>query len=295
MRTSIKMYDTLILSGNSTNAIVTMGALQHLYDKKLLDRVKNFIGTSSGSILSLLLCIGYTPLDLLCFMCTEKVYKKMHTFNIGNMLLGKGALMTFEPITNSIESLVTNKLGFIPTMVEVKNMFDTNLVCVTYNLTKDERVYISPATHPHLSVLIALRMSSTFPFVFDPVEYEGAYFIDGGLVDNFAIEHGEKLGEKCLGIYTHNPHKKFEGDTNTIDFFYKLLVIFTNNITQDKIKRTVKSDIIQLNHNMQFFRFNMANQSLIDLFDKGCDLCKESLMGLQKDANHEEDLRHMFG
>lgn len=269
------MYDTLVLSGNSTNAIVTMGALQHLYDKKILNNIKNFVGTSSGSILALLLCIGYTPLDLLCFVCAEKVYEKMHTFNIGNVLLGKGPLMTFEPIMHSIEEVVGNKLGFIPTMKEIKDMFKVNLVCVTYNLSADTRTYISADTHPDLPVVVALRMSSTFPFVFDPFEYEGEYFIDGGLVDNFALEYAERMGSKCLGIYTHSPQMKFEPDAPSLDYFYKLLLIFTNNITKDKIDRTTKSDIIQLDHNTHFFRFNLSNTAIINLFDKGYDLCKE--------------------
>ena len=98
----MKSYDTLILSGNSTNAIVTLGALQYLSDKDFLKTVKNYLGTSSGAILSLLLLIGYQPIEILTYICIEKVYKDMVQFNISNMILMGKSLMSFEPIKNCL-------------------------------------------------------------------------------------------------------------------------------------------------------------------------------------------------
>jgi len=40
-------------------------------------------------------------------------------------------------------------------------------------------------TDPDLLLYKAITMSSAFPFVFKPIEYNGEYYIDGGLCNNF--------------------------------------------------------------------------------------------------------------
>jgi predicted acylesterase/phospholipase RssA len=67
-------YDTIVLSGNSTNAVLTMGGIQVLHDKGQLNDLKYYVGTSSGSILGCLMSVGYNPLDLLCYLCINKPY-----------------------------------------------------------------------------------------------------------------------------------------------------------------------------------------------------------------------------
>ena len=59
----IKMK-TLVLSGGGLKGIAILGLLQKLYKTGKLNNFDKFIGTSVGSIISLLLSIGYTPLEI---------------------------------------------------------------------------------------------------------------------------------------------------------------------------------------------------------------------------------------
>lgn len=285
-------YDTLVLSGNSTNAIVTLGALQYLTDHGHIKDIKNYIGTSSGAILSLLLLIGYQPIEILTYLCIEKAYKKMGQFNISNMILMGKSLMSFEPIKSVLEQLIVEKIGYMPTMrtVERLNGGDKKLVFTTYNLTDDQREYISSETHPDLPVIHGLRMSSTFPLVFEPYMYDEKEYLDGGLVDNFAIEYGERMGDRCLGVLTSNPQHK----CNPRDFgniVWKVFQIFITTVVKDKIDRT-NCDIICLDFKSNFFNFESSNNELIEMFDKGYELCKENkLWKLQQDCGEQDQLR----
>ena len=63
-KTNSSLYDTLVLSGSSIKGITFLGALQYLYDNSLLKNVKTFVGTSSGAMISFLLIIGYTPVEI---------------------------------------------------------------------------------------------------------------------------------------------------------------------------------------------------------------------------------------
>ena len=284
-RSSVRSpYDTLVLSGNSTNAIVTLGALQYLIDHDHIKHIKNYIGTSSGAILSLLLLIGYQPLEILTYLCIEKVYKKMVQFNISNMLLMGKPLMSFEPIKSCLEQLIIEKVGHMPTMRSVEKLgckHGRKLFFTTYNLTDDKREYISSETHPDLPVINGIHMSSNFPLVFEPYMYEDKAYLDGGLVDNFAVEYGEKISNKCLGVMTNNPQRKYSPhDFGNIEFVWKVFQIFISTVTKDRIDRT-SCDIIKLDFKSNFFDFESSNNELIDMFDKGYELCKENTLWTQ--------------
>lgn len=269
-------YDTLILSGNSTNAIITLGALQRLYDKETMNDIINYVGTSSGSIICLLLTIGYSPIDLLCTLCADQTYRKVSGINVGNFLVMGGGLVGFEPIAASIDRIVIEKLGFSPTMKELKDITNKKLICVTYDISDDKRVYLSADSHPDLSVISAIRMSSSFPLIFEPFEYDNKFYVDGGLGDNFAIEYGETIGNKCLGMYTRNPQSSYSKSNSHIEFLHRIMQIFMNNISADKISRTNRTDIIVLNTKARFFNFGSDNKELINLFDYGYQLCKDN-------------------
>ena len=73
-------YDTLVLSGGSSKGIMTLGALQYLYDNFLLKNIKNYIGTSAGAMICYLLAIGYTPVEIIVYICKHQLLEKMQHF-----------------------------------------------------------------------------------------------------------------------------------------------------------------------------------------------------------------------
>lgn len=276
---TLKMkYDTLVLSGNSTNAVVTLGALQYLYDNGFINNIQNYVGVSSGSILSTLLLIGYQPLELLIYLCVEKIFKKMIQFNISNMLLLRKPLMTFEPIKNILELLIIDKIGFLPTMKSIEELSGKKIIFTTYNLTDDKKEYITSEAHADLSIINAMRMSCTFPLIFEPFNYNDKLYLDGGLFNNFPLEYGENLSQtKCLGITTNDAQKTYSEDMSSIDYILKLFHIFKDSVTHDKMSRTLKCDVIALKFDNNFFKFESNNKEIIEMFDNGYDLCKKNM------------------
>jgi predicted acylesterase/phospholipase RssA len=63
-----KNYKTLVLSGNSTNAVVSLGALQYIYELNYLKDIQTYVAVSSGTIISVLLSIGYTPIEIISYI-----------------------------------------------------------------------------------------------------------------------------------------------------------------------------------------------------------------------------------
>jgi NTE family protein len=272
------MYETITLSGSSTNGMITLGALQYIYDKHLHQSIKHYVGTSSGSVLGTLLSIGYTPLELMCKVCIDKAYDRIHNFNISSMvLLGKG-LINFQQIEDILYDGIMEKIGFIPTLKQIKETFGKTVVYVTYNMTLGQREYISYVNFPELSCLAAIRMSSSLPFVFTPYEVNENIYVDGGIVDNFPLEYAEKTFEGMnLGICIVSP-TKIDHETDNINFLKSLVYILLRTVVEDTVSRSKPTtDTVLIEQTSSFFNFNATNHEILSMFDIGYDKCKTQL------------------
>ena len=193
-------YDTLVLSGGAVRGFITLGGLQYVYENLYLKHIKTFIGTSVGSMISYLLCIGYTPLELLVYISTHsEIFETLRSLDVVDMYNGRGAT-TFIVVQDILEKLTINKIGHFITLRDLYDQFGKKLICTTYNDTDSKTEYMSYENNPNLPCLTAIRMSCSIPEIFENFNYEGKQYIDGGIGDNFPIQLGEQEGDRVLGI-----------------------------------------------------------------------------------------------
>ena len=270
-------FDTLVISGGSSKGILTLGGLQYAYDNYILNNINTYIGTSSGAMICFLLLIGYTPIEIIIYICTHQLLEKMQHFNVVAMLNGNGA-MSFGNIYEQIEKMTIDKLGYLPTFEDIHKKYNKTLICVTYNLTDNKTEYISHETHPQLPCLIALKMSSNLPLIFENYKYGNKFYIDGGISDNFAIDIGDKKGDKVLGLVISSNNESFNtgSDSNILEYIYKLIFIPISQSTEYKIQHaTKKCKIIRLDYDkLKFFTFNINSKEKLDIFSSGYEQFK---------------------
>ena len=272
-------YDTLVLSGGSSKGIIILGALQYAYDNFLLNKVTNYIGTSIGAIICYLLAIGYTPIEIVIYICTNQLFEKIQHFNIVAMINGVGAI-SFNNIYEHLEKMTIEKLGYIPTFLDLKEKYLKNFICVTYNITEDKTEYISSENYPNLPCLIGLRMSANLPLIFENYKYGNSFYIDGGITDNFAIDIGDKIGKKVLGILITSDSENFNNhpESSILEFIYKLIFIPISQILEYKLKNISdeKCKIIKLCYDkIKFFDFNINSKTKLDFFSFGYENMKK--------------------
>ena len=273
-------FDTLVLSGGSSKCILTLGALQYCQDNFLLNKIETYVGTSSGAIISFLLIIGYSPIEIMVYICCNGLLEKMQHFNFVSMINGTGAT-SFVNIYEQLEKITIQKIGYIPTLLDLKTKYNKTLICTTYNLSKEKTEYLSHETHPNLPSLIALKMSSNLPLIFENFKYNNDFYIDGGVSDNFAIDIGDKIGKKVLGVLLSS-HDNFDKspDIGILEFIYKILCIPISQNIEYKISQasSSKCKIIRLSYDkINFFNFNIHSKEKLDIFSIGYEQMKTQI------------------
>lgn len=276
-----KEYDTLVLSGGGIKGFYLLGAIQALMDMKKLNHIVNFVGTSVGSMICYLLIIGYTPIEIIVELYKNKSLEKLNHFNLANLTSGFG-ITSFTFINETLEKLTINKIGRVLTLQQLKDSFDKNLVCTTYNMTTCCTEYISCETYPEMPCLIALRMSCNIPVIFDRFQYMDCYYIDGGISDNFPIQKGESIGNNVIAVLStvNENDLKDEPSDGIINYFVKLIQIPMIRLSKQSILNSRNNTkIISVNSNIvkNSIDFSVKSKFKLEMFSEGYTSAKNQL------------------
>ncbi len=276
-------YDTLVISGGSIKGIFLLGAIQSLIDLKLNEDIVNYVGTSAGAIISYLLCIGYTPIEIIVYLCTNHLIEKLQSFNLTAVMHNDGGAISYHHINETLEILTIEKIGRLITLGELKTRYNKKLYCVTYNITLNKTEYISWETYPDMPCLVALRLSANIPFLFDKYKYMGSYYIDGGISDNFPIKFGEEIGKKVVGIFLEPGTTSHDSvNTGMMEYIYKILQVPVNQLVEYKCSLIDqgKSTVYKIRGNgRKIFDFNIKRDDKIQMFSSGYRDFKDQYQG----------------
>lgn len=278
-------FDTLVLSGGGIKGFAILGALQSLIDNEKLNNITTYIGTSIGAIIGYLLAISYTPIEIVVYIHTNKIFGKINNYDLISLADGTGAL-SFTYIHELLETLTINKIGKLLTLKKLKEDFGKTLICCTYNMTTCELEYLNPDSNPDLPCLTALRMSANLPFVFDRFKYTNSYYVDGGLGDTFPISYAvKKMTNKIIGIYITHDKKMLQDkpEDGLLLYFLRIWQTFYESIISYKIESIEKERCFLIpikcdNIVSNFIDFSIKPTERIDMFSIGYNIASESIL-----------------
>jgi predicted acylesterase/phospholipase RssA len=268
-------YDTMVLSGGAIRGFGLLGAIQHLQDQNRLAGIRKFIGTSIGAILSYLLCIGYTPTEVMVSMSQKGFFEKISNLDVMNVMNGMGAV-SFSILQEQLEKMTVQKIKKYITLSELHTRFGKELVCCTYNKTTQTPEYISFRSHPDMNCLTAIRMSASLPFLFDEFLYEDCHYIDGGVADNFPICQILPEDTAIAIRLTSSAHGPDHEDKNVVSDIYSTILIPIHRIEQIMIERMrqthPKMDIVDVHlPSYTAVLLNVSTTEKFDMFSVGYD------------------------
>lgn len=268
-------FNSLCLSGGSVKGLIMLGCVQYLLESGKLKNIKNFSGTSVGSIICYLICIGYQPIEILTSILVNKIIEKMQDMNIVSGLKKEG-ILDYGLINSYLENLTFLKVGKKVLMKDIKEVYGKNLCITTHNLTKNCREDITPETHPDMDCLDAIHMSCNIPILFGKFKYKDNYYIDGWFSENFPIQKLlESPENKVLGI-TIKYENNFDLDNtdySIIDYIFNLVTTITNRTQNERIKNIEENypncKIHHIKNTINMFNFNLDTTKKLNLFSEG--------------------------
>jgi len=272
-------YTTVVISGGALRGFGLLGAIQYIQDREWLRDVHRFIGTSIGAIISYLLCIGYSPTEIMVNMCQSSLFDKMAKIDTLNVIHGMGA-GSFSILHDHLEKMTLSKIKKHVSLGELFTRFGKSLVCCTYNETCERVEYLSHLNHPDMDCLTAIRMSANLPFMFDPFVYQDFSYIDGGVANNFPID---QVGndEPALGIRIgrNDVQKEKDPGENLMVRFYNTILIpiqCMENVLIEKVSReNPLIDVISVSiPTCMTLHFSLTTTDKFDMFSTGYDTAR---------------------
>ncbi|MCS6967017.1 MAG: patatin-like phospholipase family protein [Cytophagales bacterium] len=171
----------IVLSGGGARGISHLGALQAIDEIGI--RPHYISGTSAGAIVGALYAAGHRPREILEFISKTNI------------------LRYFKPSGNFTGLLRIDATVEAFKLFLAEDNFESLKIRLFVNATDIERgetVFFSSG-----ELIKPLQAASCIPLIFAPVEINGRYFIDGGILNNLPVE---PLLEHCsyiIGIHSN--------------------------------------------------------------------------------------------
>jgi len=266
---------TLVISGGSVKGIALLGALQCLQDRGYTGNIRTIIGTSVGAMIGYLYAIGYSPVELMVHLCRKGFLENMISIDTIRLLRGDGiAVSDFISIQDRLERMTITKIGRLMTLAQLEAKTGVRLVAVACNMCTGNPEYLSPDNNPDMPCIAAIRASCTLPVLFEPFRYGDSVYIDGGVVDNFAIHQASEppvIGlQLSFRVVDRSADSVFP--TTLLDLLNRVFNMFMNGRTVEKT--TIEGHtvcMIRVSEDVHLFKFLMDTSQKFELFSNGYD------------------------
>lgn len=183
----------LVMSGGGPAGLITYGAAKHLHKKGFwkLENIESIYGCSIGACIGIILSLNY-EWEWLDDYFIKRPWSKLihtHTNSLIQSFYEKGFLG--EKMVHDIMSPLFKAKDLNPN-ITFKELYEWNkkeihIYTTNINTFHFEKIDMSYKTHPELSVVKALCMTTAYPIAFKPICDGDSCYIDGGLLNNYPL------------------------------------------------------------------------------------------------------------
>tara|TARA_B100000927_G_scaffold290446_1_gene289297 strand:+ start:9465 stop:10337 length:873 start_codon:yes stop_codon:yes gene_type:complete len=182
----------IVLSGGAQYGLSLIGALYECENNNMINynNIEKVYGTSAGSVALVIWMLRISKEDIYNFLINRPWEKtiKLESKIISSFLDKKGIInkkFIYDIITPLLRA---NSLNENITLEEFFNYTKKEIHIIATKLDTLEYIDFSYKTHPKLSLIDSIYMSSTIPCVMQPMYYNDTYIIDGGLSYGYPIK-----------------------------------------------------------------------------------------------------------
>ena len=127
-------------------------------------------------------------------------------------------------------------------------------------------------------------MSCTLPFIFQPYEYNGCLYLDGGLVENLPISQVEDpQSTLAINLKPNPPSLEQESlytNFNPVKYGVNILNIPIDATIRRSVEKAneLKIQLIEVTSGTKGFEFDLNTTQRLDLFSEGYNAAKEQYL-----------------
>tara|TARA_B100001175_G_C19472156_1_gene622357 strand:+ start:619 stop:1530 length:912 start_codon:yes stop_codon:yes gene_type:complete len=258
----------LVLSGGGINGIIELGSLKALENLNLLKNIKNYSGSSVGSIICFLLILDFSPSDIFIiikkidfsYLVNENIFNLLDTYSLCNIDKTKVFLTSLLELKFNIKKI---------TYIELYNKTKKNLNIIAISLTEEKIVTFNYINTPNLDVIDTLIASCSIPLVFPCKNINNNDYFDAFMINNYPINIFKDDLKSTIGIkVTPNMYQNNNKNTDITSYIFNILNCILKITAKNydnytaKINIEIFSEYIPIN-------FNINNEDKNNLFITG--------------------------
>ena len=286
-------FRNLVLSGGSFKASAFIGCYKYIEEHGHADSIQNIIGSSAGSIIGFMICLGYTWKQMREFVATEATKfadQEIDIENIFNIFYtlgvddGAEAIKVFERAFN----IKYPKLEPNITFINFVKLTGKNFIVCGSNISTASISYFGVDTTPDMEVTTALRISVSIPLIMTPVIYKDNLYVDASLFNNFPIEYFYDknipfIDTLALTVASQGAQPNLE-NLNMLAYMKLMLESIFNrvNYKKEKLISSITNVIVEIildddMFDLEKFKLIMDTKSLDRYIEHGYDQIKTKL------------------
>ena len=221
-----------------------------------LENIHEVSGASAGAILGLFICSGKTFEEIMEFSFGTDL-KELATVNIMSLVTNFG-LISHSPIKKLFKSF----FGDLKFKDLSKKLYVTSF-CVNRSTTE----YFSVDNYPDMSVIDAVCMSISVPFLFETTKYNTYTYIDGGIRESLPVMAFMDKDPDSVLIIKKECSAQHVPEITTIKSFIHTLV----NVVLDGVEsiKTLSKEISIDTGDFNIFDFSMSHEDKMKLYTLG--------------------------
>jgi len=284
----------LIITGGGHTLFQSFGSIYKMETEKFfkLEEIESIYGTSAGAIISVALALKF-DWETLNDYILKRPWKDVFNVNIQNILEAykKKGIYDKSHIIKCFTPLFDAKnIPIDINMEDFYNLTKIELHFYTFEMNEYKIEDLSYLTHPKLTIIDGLHMTSSIPIIVTPAFIENKCYTDGGIGCNYplsyCIQSGKDINE-ILGFknnYVIGNNIIIENNSNLLQFIFNYLykAIFSMSIdhTQPEIKNEVICESFFMNLDI-LKELVVSYESRKNLFDKGVLFAEKFLSSLE--------------
>ena len=286
----------LVLSGGGPIMIQLLGAIQHLEANKFIDfkNIESIYGTSAGAIVGLLICLKNDyDWETINDYIIKRPWHDLFKIKVDKILetYSKKGIFDLKTIEKCFKPLFDAKdISMEITLEDFYKYSNIELHLFSFEVNEFKVEDISYLTHPKLSLLTAIQMTSCLPILVTPVCIDDKFFIDGGIVCNYPLKNcidSGKNPDEILGFknkYDNEKKSHINSDSTLLDFlmcfFFKVIYSLNTDNHQPFIKNEFLCKADKMSVEMLKNSLSSVDVRKI-LFNNGIEDAKEFLAKLE--------------